>query len=70
MSKKKVAQKKLLHGLIGLSKKNAVEKIKEAGMKHRVVCNNGKVKMGTTDYQKDRVKLILEKGKVTDAKIG
>lgn len=69
MAKKKPG-KDLIKKLIGLSKKNAVQKIKEAGMTHRVVCNNGKMKLGTTEYDKNRVKLILENGKVSDAKIG
>lgn len=66
-----MGSKKLkLKDLKGLKEKDAKEKIKDAGMKFRVICKNGKVSPGTMDFNKNRVKLIIEKGKVKDTKIG
>lgn len=56
--------------VIGLTKDKASDKIKRAGLKCRILREDGESYMGTCDARPDRVNLALEGGIVVSADIG
>lgn len=56
--------------LLGKTEQEAVDEIKKAKMKPRIVHKDGKDFMGTCDFRTDRVNLAINEGKVIRADIG
>ncbi len=56
--------------LIGLSKDEALRRIKLGGMVHRVTLEDGKYFVGTDEINVNRVNLELKKGVVVNASFG
>jgi hypothetical protein len=55
---------------VGLTESEAVEAIKQDGLRPRVVCRDGEHYVITMDYRTDRVNLTVTKGKVTSVHVG
>lgn len=56
--------------LIGKTEAEAIDLIKEARFKPRIICRDGVEQMVTADARSNRINLEIANGKVTDAFIG
>jgi hypothetical protein len=58
------------NSVVGLTEKDAVDKIKASGMKARVMRRDNESFFGIADYRTDRMNLEIDSGIVTKADIG
>lgn len=56
--------------MIGKTEAEAIDLIKEARFKPRIICRDGVEQMVTADARSNRINLEIANGKVTDAFIG
>lgn len=67
---RKVVPQTLRSSIIGLSEKEAIDKITVAGFKARVTVRDGKAGPVTAEMRADRLNLAITDGKVTASEIG
>lgn len=67
---RKVVPQTLIHTIIGMSEKEAINTINNKGYQSRVWMTNGKGCIVTADYRSDRLNLTIEDGKIVAAEIG
>jgi hypothetical protein len=61
---------RLVRDLIGMPKEDAMAKIKAAGFPFRIRSEDGNYFVGTADLKLERFNLVVEKGLVTEVKMG
>lgn len=67
---RKVVPTTLLQSLIGMSESKAIETLKQAGFKGRIIMRDRKGMVHTADCRSDRADLAIENDTVVSAKIG
>lgn len=61
---------RLVRDLVGMPKEDAIAKIKAAGFPFRMRSEDGNYFVGTADLKLERFNLVVEKGLVTEVKMG